>query len=70
MVKFTSDSSGNLLAVINPSSVLPAILIDDIVGYTTKIFPGEELRIIAHDERKVKNGDFLWSNEVIVTVTG
>lgn len=70
-VNCTSDAQGNLSVVINPNDYLPALYLDNIVGYFTGVAPGETLNISANDERPDKNDDItgtLWSNTLHVLV--
>lgn len=69
LLQFTSDSAGNLSAVINPSNVLPALLIDDLGNYVYGCAPGEKLSFSAHDGRSNSSDitGILWSNTLTIT---
>jgi hypothetical protein len=69
LLQFTSDSAGNLSAVINPSNVLPALLIDDLGNYVYGCAPGEQLSFSAHDGRPNSSDitGILWSNTFTIT---
>lgn len=69
LLQFTSDSSGNLTAVIDPKNVLPPLYIDDILGYLTGGAPGEKFSFSAHDERPNSSDitGILWSNTFTTT---
>ena len=66
-LKFNSDSSGNLSAVIDPQTALPPYPLDDIVGILYGVLPGEQLNFIANDERPGPHSGYLYSN--ILTIT-
>jgi hypothetical protein len=68
IVNFTSNSVGNLSAVVNPVTALPALPVDDQY-YVTGAAPGEVLHFSANDGRPNaadKTGT-LWSNTLNVT---
>jgi hypothetical protein len=69
LLQFTSDSAGNLTAVIDPKNALPPLLIDDIVGYLTGCASGEQLSFSAHDGRPNSSDitGILWSNTLTIT---
>lgn len=69
LLQFTSDSAGNLSAVIDPKNVLPALLIDDLGNYVYGCAPGERLSFSAHDGRPNSSDitGILWSNTFTIT---
>lgn len=68
-LKFTSDSTGNLQALIDPKTVLPVLPIDDLGNYVLGCASGEQLFLSAHDERPDSSDitGFLWSNTFTLT---
>lgn len=67
-LNFTSDSYGNLSAVIDPKTAVPPVFVDGIPYYGCA--PGEKLSFAAHDERPDPSDlvdHKLWSNTFTIT---
>jgi len=69
LLQFTSDSAGNLSAVINPKNVLQVLLIDDLGNYVSGCASGEQLSFSANDGRPNSSDitGILWSNTLTIT---
>lgn len=69
LLQFTSDSAGNLSAVINPSKVLPILPLDNLGNYIYGCAAGEKLSFSAHDGRPNSSDitGILWSNTFTIT---
>lgn len=66
----TAQPDGTIKAVVNPKTVLPALWLDDVVGYWLGAFPGEVMNFGAHDGRPNPSDitGVLWSNGLNITV--
>jgi hypothetical protein len=67
LLQFTSDSAGNLSAVIDPFYALPPLPLDTLGNYLFGCVAGEKLSFDANDGRQNSSNNTLWSNKFTIT---